>query len=142
MMWRTGVVKGPCVMNKNVTFYTRLWCFHPVTSVNDCSMQSESACYKWIRGYFSSYYFCTLPWNKHSRQGEQRASGLLIWANVTSDYHIATTAECADLSTRAACDSGLDSQVHSDTFHASIRGEDVGTHWIACLASAQGHINT
>lgn len=48
---------------------------------------------------------------------------------MTSDCHaIATTAECADLSTRAARDSGLDSQVHSDTFHASIRGEDVGTH--------------
>lgn len=44
----------------NVAFYMVVRCFHPVASVNDCSMWSKSGCYKWIRGYFSLYYFCIL----------------------------------------------------------------------------------
>lgn len=103
---------GPCVMNESVTFYIGLRCFHPVTSTNVCWMQSKSSCCKWIGGYFSWYYFCISPLNKHWLR-----EGLVCFSSelVSHSNKIDVYRPVSSCSHQRSCGSIIDWQVHWDT---------------------------
>lgn len=130
--WRCnwGLLTGPCVMNESVTFYIVLRCFHPVTSTNICWMQSKSCCCKWIGGYFSLYYFCISPLNKHwLREGLMCFSSELVSHSNKSDVY----RPVCSCSHQRSCGSVIDWQVQSDTLLV------IGPCWTYCLASALAH---